>query len=426
MQPLVRDGGELRPVSWERALEHAAAGLARAGEKVGALVGGDSTNEEGFLLQRLLREGLRSEHIDTLAGIAPRDLHRLADPRLQASVADIEFAHTVLVVGVEPVQDIPILDLRIRKGVRHRAVKLAVAGPRPSTLDPNATLSLRYAPGGDGAFLRALAQDGGGSDQIEALAELLRSGGEDVVILYGQRALSDGGADALLELAGRLGLAERPGAGLLGVPAGTNGRGLLEAGVAPGYGPGYAPRAGAAEEAGLSVDEIGAALAAGELSCLYLLHADPLRCELPRETWSAALERAATVIAHASFLTEGLHEHADVVFPAESHAEKEGTIVHPDGRLQRLRPAIARPGVVRAEWSTIAELARRRGLDLEVLTGGMASQRLFDAVPFYAGLTLEQIGGRGVRWQERPQASAYSAARDPAGAPGAPNGGPNR
>ena len=69
----------------------------------------------------------------------------------------------------------------------------------------------------------------------------------------------------------------------------------------------------------------------------------------------------ARVIAHSSFLTEGIREHADVVFPAEVYAEKEGTIVHPDGRLQRLRPAIARPRGVDAEWHVLCELARNSG-----------------------------------------------------------------
>jgi NADH-quinone oxidoreductase subunit G len=54
----------------------------------------------------------------------------------------------------------------------------------------------------------------------------------------------------------------------------------------------------------------------------------------------------------------------------------------------------------------LADVAQRLGLDLEALTGGMASQQLFDAVPFYAGLTLDEIGGRGVRWQERERAVA--------------------
>jgi NADH-quinone oxidoreductase subunit G len=436
-RPLVRDGGELRPVTWERALGEAAAGLRRAGTHSAALVGGQSTSEEGLLLARLLREGLGSEHLDTLAGVDPGELHRLAEPDLQATVPDLEFAHTVLVIGTEPVRDVPILDLRIRKGVRRHGVKLAVASSAASTLDPSAKLALRYAPGGGAPFLQALAAAlyggeleeparaaGADAEQVRALAELLRTGGEEIVILYGQELLGRGGADALLKLARGLNLHGHDGAGLLGVPAaGTNGRGLLEAGVAPGYDPGLRPRTAPAAGTGtgengaraLGVHGIGAALAAGELSALYLLHADPLRSELAPETWNAALEKASTVIAHASFLTEGLREHATVVFPAESYAEKEGTVVHPDGRIQRLRPAIGRQGETRPEWSVITELARACGLELEVLTGPMASQQLFDAVPFYAGLTLEEIGGRGVRWQEREAVAAFP--EPPAGSP---------
>ncbi len=453
-QPLVRDGGELRAVSWERALEEAAAGLRRARGKVAALAGGESTSEEGLLLARLLREGLGSEHLDTLAGVDPADQHRLAEPALQATVPDLEFAHTVLVIGTEPVRDIPILDLRIRKGVRRHGVKLAIATPQPSSLDASARLSLRYAAGGGAAFVSALAAAlyggelepaaraaGADVEQLRELAELLRTGGEEIVILYGERLVAHGGAEALLKLARGLNLHGHDGAGLLGVPAaGTNGRGLLEAGFAPGYGPGLHPL-GAADasdasaggedgaSAPLDLHGIGAELAAGELAALYLLHADPLRSELPQELWSAALEKASTVIAHASFLTEGLREHATVVFPAASYAEKEGTVVHPDGRLQRLRPAIGRQGETRPEWAVIAELARRCELDLGASTGALASQQLFDAVPFYAGLTLEEIGGRGVRWQEREAAAAFpeppaSASSESAGTNGssAPTG----
>jgi NADH-quinone oxidoreductase subunit G len=116
------------------------------------------------------------------------------------------------------------------------------------------------------------------------------------------------------------------------------------------------------------------------------------------------------VIAHASTLSDSLREHADVVFPAEAYAEKEGTLVHPDGRLQRLRPAIGRPGSlgsgVRPAWQVIAEIAQQTGTDLGVLAGPMASAQLFDAVPFYAGLTLDTIGGRGIRWPSSGAAAA--------------------
>ena len=123
----------------------------------------------------------------------------------------------------------------------------------------------------------------------------------------------------------------------------------------------------------------------------------------------AGAPRGGLVVAHASVLTEGLAEHANVIFPAESYAEKEGTVVHPDGRLQRLRTAIAHPGSVRAGWSVIAEIARRAGLDTGVLTSPMAFAQLVEAVPFYRGISLEAIGGRGVRWPELDVASELPA-----------------
>jgi NADH-quinone oxidoreductase subunit G len=105
-----------------------------------------------------------------------------------------------------------------------------------------------------------------------------------------------------------------------------------------------------------------------------------------------------------------LWEHADVVFPAEAYAEKEGTVTHPDGRVQRLRPAIARPDDVRGEWQVLADLSRRLGHEPGVLTGPMASKVLFAAIPFYNGLTLDELGGRGVRWPARDEAAGWPEA----------------
>jgi NADH-quinone oxidoreductase subunit G len=431
-QPLFRDGGVLRPVSWERALSEAASLLKKAGSGVAALVGGASTNEEGFLLQRLVREVLGSPHVDA-AGVDPIDLWSLSRPELQASVQDVEFAHTVLVLGTEPVDDMPILDLRIRKGVRRNRVKLAVATPRPSSLDPNADVSIRYAPGGEGAFVAALtaavyggdvaapaAAAGADADAIRALAELLRTGGGDVdnkapgdvVIVWGTRLLTaDGGAvaPALLKLASGLSLSGRRGGGLLAVPASTNERGLLESGVAPGLAPGFGDTGMEGES--LAAAGIAAALAAGDLTAVFLMHEDPILSRSDAVAWDRALDKATAVIAHAQFLTPGLSEHATVVFPAESYAEKEGTVTHPDGRVQRLRPAIGRQGQTRPEWWVLSELSKRLGADMGILTGAMASQQLFAAVPFYAGLTLDRVGGKGVRW---PADAELAAAFPPA------------
>jgi NADH-quinone oxidoreductase subunit G len=435
--PLVRDGGELREVSWERALE-AAAGVAKHRGRIGTLVGGQATNEEGFLLARLMREGLDCTDIDSRVGghVASKLARALAAPALQATVPDLEFAHTVLVLGCEPLDEAPILDLRIRKGVRRRGVRLGLLTARPSALDPNAGFVMRFPPGEEANALAALdlalaedpiaaadrsaAEDRSAADPGSAkLASFLRDGGEDVVIVWGER-IDPEALPYLLSIADRLGLADRPGAGLLELPASANGRGLREAGVIPDAGPGYAELPD--EHQGYSAAEIAQAAADGELTALYLFQTDPVR-DLPnRALWDSALRGAGLVVAHASVLTEGIREHADVIFPAESYAEKEGTLVHPDGRVQRLRTAIAHPGQVRAGWSVIAEVARRTGFDMHVLTSGMAWRQLSEAVPFYAGLTLEEIGGRGGRWPERAQASAMPAgeAPPPAGAPPAP------
>ncbi|MDQ2894961.1 MAG: molybdopterin-dependent oxidoreductase, partial [Actinomycetota bacterium] len=134
--------------------------------------------------------------------------------------------------------------------------------------------------------------------------------------------------------------------------------------------------------------------------------------------WEAALASAALVVAHAAVMTEGLREHATVIFPAESHAEKEGTAVHPDGRLQRLRMAIAHPGEVQPGWAVLAELERRAGGDFGVDRSADAFAQLVDAVPFYAGLTLDAIGGHGIRWPETEGAAAFPG-DDADGAPAA-------
>jgi NADH-quinone oxidoreductase subunit G len=424
-EPMVREGGELRVASWERVLDEAARALGRAQGRVGALAGGGATNEEGLLLGRLMRGALESPHLDSrLAGAVPAELSRaLAAPALQASVPDLEYADAVLVLECELVDDAPILDLWVRKGFRRHGMRLAVATSRPSSLDPNAGQVVRYAPECGEALLAALDAALGGQgdvggladaagtmeDDVRGLARTLAGHGRDVVVVWSERLTSGPraahAARALLNVAGRLRLEGADGSGLLEVPAWANGRGLREAGVLPNAGPGLSDPA----EEGWSASEIAGALVEGELSALYLLGVDPLRTHPDRSQWEEAMAQAATVVVHASVMTGAIAGQADVVFPCEAYAEKEGTVTHPDGRVQRLRPAIGHPRGVRPEWQVLAELAQRLGEPTGVLTGPKVSAQLFDTVPFYAGLSLEELGGRGVRWPERDAASSFPA-----------------
>jgi NADH-quinone oxidoreductase subunit G len=332
-EPMIRDGGELRPVSWERALEEAATRLARAGARVGALAGGGTTNEEGLLLSRLMREALGSPHLDSrTAGMLPLELHRaLAEPGLQAKAPDLEFAHTVLVLECDPIVDAPILDLRLRKGVRRHGMKLVHAG-RKQLLDEAKRDELLDT-------LRAAGPPEGASEVVVLWHERMTASRD------GERAVR-----ALLDLAATLGLAAIDGAGLLEVPTHANGRGMREAGVLPNAGSGLSET----EEIGLDAQGIADAFERGELSCLYLLGVDPPEI--------GAHPPAGTVIAHALFLSDALREQADIVFPAEAYPEKEGTITHPDGRTQRVRRAVRHIGDTRDESLVLDELANRIAL----------------------------------------------------------------
>jgi len=456
LAPLVRDGGTLREVSWERALAEASKALDKGGEKTAALVGGRSTNEEGFLAQHLLRKGLGSPHVDsrTHGTLTGEQARLLARPGLSARVSDIDHADAILVIETEPVDEAPVLDLRIRKARRRNGARVVTLTSRPSALDdPGAELggapgdpAVRFAPGAGEAALAALAaalgspriggaapgavpsgeqagsqiaslaaKAGADGAQIEAAAAILAEAG-DVVVIWGERATagtrSGNVIDALLAIADALELAAKPESGLLEIPAGANVRGLREVGAAPALAPGLAD----APAAGMSTAEIGAALAAGDLSTLLLVNADPARELADRPTWSRALDRADNVIAFAEFVTPELAEHATVVFPAESNAEKEGTLTHLDGRLQRVRQAIGRMGEVHAGWQVLAELCERAGAAVDAPGMPAVTELIAKAVPFYAGVTLDEIGGRGVRWQDRDAASSLPTAELPDGA----------
>ncbi len=411
-------------VEWPEAIAKAAAALQAAGPQSAAIVG-DASNEEGYLVQRIMREALGSPHVDSRTSRGPgrETLARLAAPQISAKVRDIDDADVILVVGTDPLHSSPILDLRIRKAIRRNGARLAVATEAPTALDGGTVAVARYAPGNATAFLTnltaALAADGPirqGDLDVSAhrqgeVAETLREA-ESVVVIWGDRIGREGeeATLALLDLAATLDLASKDGSGLLEIPELTNARGLREAGCLPDAGPGLMNAASStstvpnAALVGKGTEEIRAALESGELKTLLLFGVDPLRDFPDTAAWDRALTAADHVICFSTF-ENATTAKASVVFPLETHAEKDGTVTHPDGRLQRVRPSAARPGDIRPNWGVLAELSIALGHDTGIHSQPSAFAALTEAVPFYAGITDADIGGRGVRWQETDAAS---------------------
>jgi len=440
-RPRLKGGGE---ADWAAAIAAAAEGLRAAadidpargrsmsaarGGGVAAIVG-DASNEEGFLVQRLVREALGSPHIDSRPSRGPsrEQIVRLAQPELSAKVRDIDEAEVILVLGTDPLHSSPILDLRVRKAIRRNGAKLTVATERPTALDGGAEAIARYAPGRAADFLTELRRALGGEENVATpLAGVLReaagpgdsaatdgteSDSAKLVILWGERIARDGATDALLSLADSLGLAATEGAGLLEIPDTTNARGLREAGCLPDAGPGLSDTSAAfsipemknAARVGKSTEEIREALQSGEIESLILFGVDPLRDFPDTPAWEAALTACKHLVVFS------MHENAttakaDVVFPLETHAEKDGTVTHPDGRLQRVRPSASRPGDIRSSIQVLSELSAALGDETGPDAQPTAFAALREAVPFYADIDDGDIGGRGIRWQDTPAAN---------------------
>jgi NADH-quinone oxidoreductase subunit G len=402
---------------WPGALRAAAERLRAAGASTAAIIGGQASNEEGYLVQRILRGALGSPHVTnrSVGTVDRAQAAELSRPELSAATADIDRAESVFVLGSDPLHAMPILDLRLRKAIRRSGTRVVVASDRPTALDGGAEETARYAPGEAAAFLAALARelapdakplaDDPYRADAEQLAGELRPG--STVIVWGQRighrATGAQALEALLACARAL-RCEAPGAGLLEVPDTANGRGLREVGCLPGIGPGFA-----AADAGMDVDAIREALTAGDLDAVVLFEVDPVR-DLPQgPAWREALRAARTVIS-VSMFENGSTEYADVVLPAESYVEKEGTVTHPDGRLQRLRATVPHPGDVRFGWQWLVELSALLGDETGIDSALEALEVIASEVPVYAGLSHDEIGGQGIRWQERGAAAAFARA----------------
>jgi NADH-quinone oxidoreductase subunit G len=415
-RPMVRAGdGSLSPISWDEATKRVADGLRSAEGRAAALVGGGTSNEEGWLVQRMIRAA-GSSNVDCSPN--PVDAGLLAElsrPDHGSRMADLDHADAILVVGVDPLHEMPILDLRIRKAVRRSKAKLMVASERPTALDGGAEEAVRYAPGDAASFLGALAgalgadgfdADGPFKEEADSIAGTLRDA-PDQTIVWGERLWrSPGAVEALHACMHALDMHKRIGPGLLEVPEESNTRGLREVGCLPGATAGLQ-----ATDAGRGSAQIKDGLIDHELGALLLVNADPVRTQPDSDGWRRALS-GSFVVSVASFEDESTRL-ADLVIPAENHAEKEGTVTHPEGRLQRLRRNVPLPEGMIPGWRFLDAVAAELGVAVDAEAPADVFAALCAEVPFYEGLTYEEIGGTGIRWGERPAGQSWA----PAGAP---------
>ena len=344
-EPAARDDeGYLVDTSWSDALERAAEGLHSYHGKVGVLTGGRLTVEDAYAYSKFTRVILGSDDIDFRARphtAEERDflIGRVAGRYLETTYADLEQAPAVLLAGLEPEEESPIVFLRLRKASHsgHQSV-FAVAPWRSDGVRKVSGRLLAAAPGTEAEVLTAIADgDERLDDAGRAAADALAKPG--AVILVGERLAEAPGA-----LAAAARLAEATGARLAWVPRRAGDRGAVEAGCLPGLLPGGRPASDAAARAevtavwgefasgsGRDADGILRAAAAGEIA-LVVAGVDPTDFADPGLVIDA-LDNAPFVVS-LEIRESAVTDRADVVFPVAPVVEKSGSYLDWEGRVR--------------------------------------------------------------------------------------------
>ncbi|QBJ98132.1 NADH-quinone oxidoreductase subunit G [Rhodococcus sp. ABRD24] len=339
--PLIRDcDGNLTAASWPEALSIAAGGLAAAPGGVGVLVGGRATYEDAYAYAKFARIVLHTNDIDFRArdhsGEEAQFLAaRIAGRPMTVTYDDLEHAPVVLLVGLEPEEESPIVFLRLRKAVRAGRTEVHAVAPFATRgLEKMSAKLLQAGPGGEPGVLGALR----GSD-------LLRRPGS--VIVVGERLAAVPGG---LSAAGRL--AAETGARLAWVPRRAGERGALEAGALPDLLPGGRPvgdpearrqtavvwGADLPVSRGRDTAEIVAAARAGALGALLTGGVD--LDDLPDPRAARGAVEAAGFVVSLELRRSALTDRADVVFPVAAVAEKPGTFLDWEGRERSFAAAL--------------------------------------------------------------------------------------
>ncbi len=383
-EPLVRgESKELAPARWSAALDAAARALRSALDRSGpggvAVLGGARlTNESAYAWAKLAKGVIGTDHVDAQLGDG-----------LPPSVLDLPGATideacraggTVLYLGPDPKEELPVLFLRLKHAVVEDGARIIEVTPAATGLTPYAAASLRPRPGELAAVVAALLGDlpadgaGGVSAEDLAAAHGLLQDVDAPVVVVGRANLAESPA-TVVDAAGVV-HAARPAATFLPVLRRANVRGALAAGLTPGRLPGGVElEAGRAawsevwpalpEAPGLDADGILDAAANGRIDTLVLLGADPLRDHADTALARRALAGARTIIALDQFRSPSVDQ-ADVVLPVAGFAEVDGTTTNLEGRVSVLHAAVTPPGTARADWLVAAELSHRLGVDLGV------------------------------------------------------------
>lgn len=463
--PLVRREGELVPAGWKDAVELVAAELLRVKSEHGAdaiagLASSRATNEECYAMQRVFRAAIGTHNIDNCARVchAPTSFalrKSLGLSGCSGSFDDIERSQVLLIVGANPTSGHPVVGARIKQAALRGAV-LVTVDPRRIELADYGALHCSVAPGGNVAFLNGLAhvlvRDGLVDEQFvaertegfEELAELVsdftpaaveRITGvpaadvERAAHLYGEADRASviwglgvtehrHGSDSvqlLANLALLTGKIGRPGCALLPLRGQNNVQGSSDMGALPDTFTGYRSvsdedAARLFEEAwgvtmkrerGLKLPEMLAGALDGSVKAMWISGYDIAQSDPDTSRVAEALAGLEFLVVSELFENETT-KFADVVLPAASFLEKDGTFTNGERRIQLVRAAVAPPGGARTDLEICVLISAALGHELPYDGPADVMDEVAALTPHFAGVTYERLGRGGLQWPVAP------------------------
>ncbi len=460
-----------REASWDEALDLVADEFVRirnnhGGDAIASYASAKATNEDNYVFQKLMRGLMTTNNVDHCArlchaGSVTGLQLSIGSSAMSNSIAEMENLEAFIVTGSNTTETHPVISNFLKRAVHKNGAKLIVVDPRRVEMTDHATLWLQQNPGTDVAVFQAMAhtivkeelfdedfisaRTEGFQDYIESLddctpewAETVSGVPADKIIeaariyakanrasIYWGMGISQSthGTDntlSLVNLALMCGHVGKAGTGLNPLRGQNNVQGCSDSGGLPNVFTAYqkvdAPESKEKFEKhwgvelnptpGLTATEMVTGADDGSIKGIFVLGENPMISEPNQNHTRHSLEKLEFLVCQDIFINE-TGEMADVILPATSFAEKDGTFTNSDRRIQRIRTAVPSVGDSRADWDILSNLGRRieqrLGLDMphgfDYADPSEIWEEMRQVTPDFWGITYERLEKEGgVHW----------------------------
>jgi formate dehydrogenase major subunit len=466
-KPLIREGTTFRETSWEEALSLVSTKLnsikqQHGPDSIGLIVSSKTTNEDGYLMQKLARAVIGTNNVDNCSRYcqspATMGLFRTVGYGGDSgSIEDIGSSALVLIVGSNTAESHPVLATRVKRAHKLHGQRMIVADPREHEMAERADIHFRPRPGTDLVWISAMSRYmfDNGHAKLDFLEEWVngvnefRKSLEPFTMVYASKicevpvetlervaqeiaaadtmcvlwamgitqhiAASDG-STAISNLLLVTGNYMRPGCGAYPLRGHNNVQGASDIGAMPNDYPGYQDVADPAirerfEKSwgvalspmrGLDNHQMVEEIHKGTLRALYLAGEDMISADSNANVVAGAFEKLDFLVVQDIFFSETCR-YADVVLPGAPALEKDGTFTSTERRIQRLYQALPELGDSRADWKITQDIANRMGAKWNYQQPSEIMDELASLSPLYAGVSYERLEGyKTLQWPVAP------------------------